>query len=69
MSKNLEQQNAYLEQLESVLLEAVANGENPVELMTNLFTRHLLSDEHDPAHLNGLEFAELFELVMTDEQT
>lgn len=68
MDMDFEQHLAYLEQMETVLLMAVKNGENPVELITNLFIRHLNSDYSDPAHLNGLELKELFELMMSKAQ-
>ena len=65
MNKNLVAHNACLDELERALADGVAAGLNPVELVTDLMTRHLLSDERDPAHMNGLEFKELFELIMT----
>ena len=61
---NFGQHNAYLDEMETILLKAVLQGENPVQLITNLLTRHLLSDDHDPAHLNGIEFGKLFEKLM-----
>lgn len=61
---NLDMYNACLEEADKILLGAVEAGLNPTQLLIDLATRHLMSDNHDPAHMNGIEFAQLFQAAM-----
>jgi hypothetical protein len=58
----------YLQQLDDVLHAAVREGCDPAQLLAELSARHLLSDDHDPAHVNGIAFAEVFNQAMTKEK-
>lgn len=61
---NLDMYNACLEGMDKIIAGAVGAGLNPAELLTDLAARHLMSDFHDPAHMDGIEFAKLFEAAM-----
>lgn len=61
---NLDMYNACLEGMDKIILGAVEAGLNPTQLLIDLATRHLMSDNHDPAHMNGIEFAQLFQAAM-----
>lgn len=56
--------NQHLKQLEGVLKAAVQDGCDPTRLVAELATAHLLSDETDPAHINGLAFVEYMDRCM-----
>lgn len=58
----------HLQILDDALQAAVREGCDPAQLIADLAARHLLSDEHDPAHVNGIAFAQLFNQAMTKEQ-
>ncbi|QIQ65901.1 hypothetical protein Aergia_0088 [Pseudomonas phage Aergia] len=54
----------HLERLDQALQHAVADGCDPADLLAELAARHLMSDEADPAHVNGIAFAERFNAAL-----
>lgn len=54
----------HLKQLERILHAAVQDGCDPARLLAELAAAHLLSDETDPAHINGLTFVECMDKCM-----
>lgn len=63
---DLDLYRAYFEAMDSMVLQAVSGGLSPARILIDLAAKHLLSGDQDPAHINGIEFAERFQQVMED---